>query len=231
MKPVLSLIVLGYKNFDVVTRNCLDSLRPWLKHPQIEILVVDNGSPDGAGVHTEEWCKNNAGASCLLSETNRGFAGGMNWGASHAQGEWLLLVNNDTVFPELALDALLRVLQEAPSNIAMVGPVTNAAGNGQRLWKPNASDSEWLQIAKQLHENPTHELMPAYRCDFFCIAIRRNVWIELGGLDTSLDLDTTKTLTSACDCGLLVTIKSSPMMCLYCTQAVLRSQVHQRHAR
>ena len=188
MKPVLSLIVLGYKNFDVVTRNCLDSLRPWLKHPQIEILVVDNGSPDGAGVHTEEWCKNNAGASCLLSETNRGFAGGMNWGASHAQGEWLLLVNNDTVFPELALDALLRVLQEAPSNIAMVGPVTNAAGNGQRLWKPNASDSEWLQIAKQLHENPTHELMPAYRCDFFCIAIRRNVWIELGGLDTSFGL-------------------------------------------
>lgn len=188
MKPDLSLIVLGYKNFDAVTRNCLNSLSTWLNDPHIEILVIDNGSPDGAGLLTEEWCKKNAGARCLLSETNRGFAGGMNWGAGHAQGEWLLLVNNDTVFPELALDAFLRVLSEAPSNVAMVGPVTNSAGNGQRLWKPGISHSAWLQIGKHLHENPTHEFLPAYRCDFFCVAIRRNAWTELGGLDVRFGL-------------------------------------------
>lgn len=188
MKPVLSLIVLGFKNFDAVTRNCLDSLRPWLNDSLIETLIVDNGSPDASGALTDEWCNNNPGARCLLSVTNRGFAGGMNWGASHAQGEWLLLVNNDTVFPELALDAMLRVLSEAPSNVAMVGPVTNAAGNGQRLWKPGTNHAAWMQIGKQIHETPTHEFMPTYRCDFFCIAIRRNVWIELGGLDASFGL-------------------------------------------
>jgi GT2 family glycosyltransferase len=30
--------------------------------------------------------------------------------------------------------------------------------------------------------------MPAYRCDFFCIAIRVDVWRQLGGLDTAFGL-------------------------------------------
>jgi GT2 family glycosyltransferase len=188
MKPTLSLIVLGYRNFETVTRACLESLVPWANHPAVEILVVDNGSPDDSAGLTEHWCASHPGFRTLGSMENRGFAGGMNWGASHAQGEWLLLVNNDTVFPAMALDAFLGVVQAAPVNVAMLGPVTNAAGNGQRLWKPGASISEWLRVGETLHAHPTHQLMPAYRCDFFCIAIRRNVWEQLGGLDCAFGL-------------------------------------------
>lgn len=188
MKPVLSLIVLGFRNFDAVTKNCLESLIPWANNPAIEIWVLDNGSPDDSALKTQAWCDAHPGFRCLLSDTNRGFAGGMNWGASHATGDWLLLVNNDTVFPKLALDAMLTVVQEAPSKVAMLGPVTNAAGNGQRLWKPDADHAQWLEIGYTLHQNPTHLLMPAYRCDFFCIAIKRAVWNELGGLDTVFGL-------------------------------------------
>jgi GT2 family glycosyltransferase len=107
----------------------------------------------------------------------------MNWGVSHARGQWIVLVNNDTVFPEYTLDALMRVIRQAPDNVAMLGPVTNAAGNGQRLWKPDATPSDWLEIGQWLNTNPTHHLIPAYRCDFFCIAIRQDVWLELEGLD------------------------------------------------
>lgn len=188
MKPVLSLVVLGYRNFDAVTKNCLESLLPWAGSAAVEIWVVDNGSPDDSAAKTRAWCDAHPGFRCLISEKNLGFAGGMNWGASHAQGDWLLLVNNDTVFPALALDALQRVVQSSPPQVAMLGPVTNAAGNGQRLWKPDADHAEWLQIGKQLHENPTHQLMPAYRSDFFCIAIKRAVWEQLGGLDTVFGL-------------------------------------------
>jgi GT2 family glycosyltransferase len=188
MKPVLSLVVLGFRNFETVTKQCLESLIPWANDPAVEIFVVDNGSPDNSATLTENWCLAHPGFHHLLSERNRGFAGGMNWGASHAQGEWLFLVNNDTVFPAGALDALLSVLQETPKNVAMLGPVTNAAGNGQRLWKPGATHADWMQIGKALHANPSHQLMPTYRCDFFCIAIRKNVWIQLGGLDLSFGL-------------------------------------------
>lgn len=188
MKPILSLIVLGYRNFETVTKVCLESLVPWGSDPAVEILVVDNGSPDGSADLTEHWCASHSGFRSLVSKDNRGFAGGMNWGASHAQGEWLLLVNNDTVFPAMALNALLRVVNAAPAHVAMLGPVTNAAGNGQRLWKSGATQAEWLCIGETLHAHPTNELMPAYRCDFFCIAIRRNAWQQLGGLDPAFGL-------------------------------------------
>lgn len=186
--PLLSLVVLGYRNFAATTGPCLESLSPWIHDPEIEILVIDNGSPDDSGALTAKWCAENPRVKALLSNTNRGYAGGMNWGAEQAQGQWLFLVNNDTVFPAHALDALKRIVRTAPPEVAMLGPVTNAAGNGQCLWSPGTSHAEWLEIGSMLHDNPTHQLMPTYRCDFFCIAIRRDVWIQLGGLDTSFGL-------------------------------------------
>lgn len=186
--PLLSLVVLGFRNFDVTTRACLESLVPWFDDAEIEVLVVDNGSPDDSAGKTAAWCAAHPRVKCLLSESNRGFAGGMNWGVTQAGGQWLLLVNNDTVFPAGTLDALKRTVREVPTDVAMLGPVTNAAGNGQRLWKPGATHEDWLQIGQWLNENPTHQLMPAYRCDFFCIAIRRDAWDRLGGLDLEFGL-------------------------------------------
>lgn len=188
MTCLISLVVLGFRNFENTTRPCLESLIPWLDDGEIEILVIDNGSPDDSAQKTQQWCDMHPQVTCLLSDHNRGYAGGMNWGATHASGKWLLLVNNDTVFPAYTLDALKRVISEVPSDVAMLGPVTNAAGNGQRLWKPGATLDEWLQIGAQLNQEPTHLLMPAYRCDFFTIAIRRDVWEQLGGLDLAFGL-------------------------------------------
>ena len=187
-RPLLSLVVLGFRNFEVTSKACLESLRPWFGDKDIEILVVDNGSSDGSAEKTADWCAAYTSIRCLLSDSNRGFAGGMNWGVSHAQGQWILLVNNDTVFPEYTLDALKQVIREAPANVAMLGPVTNAAGNGQRLWKPEATPADWLQIGQWLNTNPSHHLIPTYRCDFFCIAIRHDVWLELEGLDPAFGL-------------------------------------------
>jgi GT2 family glycosyltransferase len=186
--PLLSLVVLGFRNFEATTKPCLESLSPWLDDPDIEVIVVDNGSPDDSAQKTVQWCDVHPSVRCLASESNRGFAGGMNWGAEHARGRWLLLVNNDTLFPAHALDALQQVLRALPDEVAMVGPVTNAAGNGQRLWKPGSTQQEWLQIGAWLNTHPTRALMPAYRCDFFCIAIRRDVWDLLGGLDLQFGL-------------------------------------------
>ena len=188
MPIILSLVILGFRNFDQTTRPCLESLTPWLDDQDVEVIVVDNGSTDDSAQKTVQWCAVHSQTKCLLSESNHGFAGGMNWGAAQARGQWLLLVNNDTIFPPRAIEALKRVIREAPVDVAMLGPVTNAAGNGQRLWKQGATQEEWLRIGTWLNEHPIHQLMPAYRCDFFCIAIRRDVWEQLDGLDTAFGL-------------------------------------------
>jgi GT2 family glycosyltransferase len=186
--PLLSLVLLGYQKFEQTSSPCLESLRPWFDDPEIEVLALDNASPDGSGERMRRWCAAYPSVSFMQSEYNRGFAGGMNWGAQQARGQWLLLVNSDTEFAPQALDALKPVLRQVSSKVAMIGPVTNAAGNGQRLWRPEADKEEWLRIGATLHACPSGHLMPAYRCDFFCIAIRADVWRQLGGLDLAFGL-------------------------------------------
>ena len=186
--PLVSLVLLGYQKFEQTSSPCLESLSPWFDDPEIEVLALDNASPDGSGERMRRWCAAYPAVSFMQSEYNRGFAGGMNWGAEQARGQWLLLVNSDTEFAPQALDALKLVLRQVSSKVAMIGPVTNAAGNGQRLWRPEADKDEWLRIGEALHADPSGHLMPAYRCDFFCIAIRADVWRQLGGLDPAFGL-------------------------------------------
>jgi GT2 family glycosyltransferase len=187
-EPLLSVIVLGFRHFSQTTQPCIESLLPWANDPRVELFLTDNGSDDDSGVRARAWCEQHPEIKFLPSSKNLGFAGGMNWASSYASGEWLLLVNNDTLFPENALNALISVLQTVPSNMAMIGPVTNAAGNAQRLWLPNANTAEMLALGAQLNTSPTGHLFPVYRCDFFCIAVRKSVWQLLGGLDTHFGL-------------------------------------------
>ena len=112
----------------------------------------------------------------------------MNKAASEAQGRWLLLTNNDTIFPLHALDAMKKAILSAPENLAMRGPITNSAGNGQRLYDPSKSQLAWLELGAWLNKNPTGLYLSTYRCDFFCVAIRRDTWNLLQGLDISFGL-------------------------------------------
>jgi GT2 family glycosyltransferase len=106
----------------------------------------------------------------------------MNFGASLAKGQWLLLVNSDTIFAPGSLVALYHALLSQPYDVGMVGPVTNAAGNGQN-YKIGGNENEVLAKAKFIQEHPCHAFIPCYRLDFFCVAIRRSLWEQLHGLD------------------------------------------------
>lgn len=183
-RQLISVVVLGYNNFEKTTKPCLESLRPWVNDKDIEILVFDNSSSDGSKQKTEQWCQSQSGFNFHASDKNLGYAGGMNKASELTSGQWLLLVNNDTEFPTYTLDALKKAIRNAPSNTAMLGPITNAAGNGQRLYDPTKSKSEWLELGAWLNSHSTGMYIPTYRSDFFCIAIRRDAWSKLNGLDT-----------------------------------------------
>jgi len=57
----------------------------------------------------------------LQSEFNRGFAGGCNFGVQHATGEYLLILNNDTIHVKDWIKYLVE-LMESEKNISSVQP-------------------------------------------------------------------------------------------------------------
>ena len=181
--PWLSLVVLSFKRFDSTTGPCLATLAGADTDPGIEIVLVDNGSDDGAAQCCAEVAAARPRIRYAPQATNLGFAGGMNAGVDLARGDWVCLVNSDTLFPAGALAALQHTLRAVPPEVAMVGPVTNAAGNGQRLPLPGLELPAVPAIGAAAMRRHTGLVTPTYRTDFFCVAVRRAVWQQLGGLD------------------------------------------------
>jgi GT2 family glycosyltransferase len=71
---------------------CLESLRRQT-YPRVEVIVADNGSTDGS---LELLARDHAWVRVLPLGENRGFTGACNAGIQAAQGEFVVLLNNDT---------------------------------------------------------------------------------------------------------------------------------------
>lgn len=181
-QPYLDLILLCYGKFATMTKPCLDSILVDYGNANFRLTVIDNASYDNSAAELKDYLKPYPLVRTQFLEKNIGFAGGMNLGVSLADSEWILLVSNDTRIAPGSLVSLYNALREQPLDVGMVGPITNAAGNGQG-YELKGSAEQILADAKFVQQFPSHALIPSYRLDFFCVAIRKSLWDSLHGLD------------------------------------------------
>jgi GT2 family glycosyltransferase len=102
----VSILIVNFNGARVL-KNCLDSLQR-CGYADREVIVVDNASSDGSLdlLRKYPWAK------VIRSETNLGFAGGNNLGLRHCTGDYVLLLNNDTVVCAGFLEALCQYLSQ-----------------------------------------------------------------------------------------------------------------------
>ncbi|SCZ67287.1 hypothetical protein SAMN03097708_03117 [Thiohalomonas denitrificans] len=110
----LSIIIVNYNGghfFDA----CLRSIAEHVPFEH-EVIVVDNASSDGS---VEYLRSTHPEVTLIESQSNRGFAGGNNLAASYAKGNFLLLLNNDTIL----LNDLARALafMESDPSVGILG--------------------------------------------------------------------------------------------------------------
>lgn len=107
--PFFSVIIVSLNGGPVIAR-ALDALRAD-DYPRLEIIVVDNGSSDNLAevVRTRY-----PDARLIQSPVNLGFAGGNNLGIREAQGDILVLLNDDTEARPGWLAALAQAAAKYP---------------------------------------------------------------------------------------------------------------------
>jgi GT2 family glycosyltransferase len=133
--PTLSIVIVNY-NAQAHLENCLASLTsspPAIPH---DIVVVDNASTDGSvqAVRTR-W----PGIAIIEQPSNTGFAAGNNVGIRASTGTLILLLNNDTIVPAGAIDALVAALLAHP-DAAVAGPrLLDEAGRTELSFGPMIS--------------------------------------------------------------------------------------------
>jgi GT2 family glycosyltransferase len=106
--PIVSVVVVNYSTRDL-TLECLRSVYAEARLHAFELIVVDNASTDGSVKAIREEFPD---IRLTASTENLGFAAGNNLAAAEAQGEWLLLLNPDTIVLDGAIDTLLDFASE-----------------------------------------------------------------------------------------------------------------------
>ncbi len=107
--PVVSVIIVSY-NTREMTLEAIESAIEQTTLPH-EIIVLDNASNDGSA---EAIAEKFPDIQLFAEQDNHGFARGNNIAARTARGEFILLLNPDTIVLDGAIDKLIAFARSAP---------------------------------------------------------------------------------------------------------------------
>jgi len=179
-EPPRVSVVLVLHNRAELTLRCLRSLAAQAT-VSFEVIVVDNASTD----RTRDLIERLVGARVLVNPVNQGFLLAVNLAARVAQGELLLLLNNDAELMPGSLDAAVSVLRAMPDVGAVGGKLVLPDGRLQE-----AGSIIWRDGSCQGYARGEAPLAPEtmFRRDVdFCsgafLLTRRDLFVELGGFD------------------------------------------------
>ena len=88
----ISIIIPAY-NVEKYLRNCMDSVINQ-SYPEIEAIVVDDGSTDKTGLIADEYAKNDKRVK-VVHKNNEGPSSARNIGMMRASGEYVMFLDSD----------------------------------------------------------------------------------------------------------------------------------------
>jgi len=120
-RPLVTVIIPAY-NEEKNLSSLLDSLREQ-SYPNLEIMVVNDGSTDGTGGIVRDYMRQNTGIQLIdLPRPNHGKAVALNTGLSVANGDFVVVVDADGVVERNCIMRMVAALQQ-PNIIAVAGNV------------------------------------------------------------------------------------------------------------
>ncbi|HEY3268019.1 MAG TPA: glycosyltransferase family 2 protein [Armatimonadota bacterium] len=190
--PTISVIIVNFNACNVL-RDCLASLPESAPGYALETLVVDNASHDGS---VQMVCREFPWATVIANDRNLGFATANNQAMAVATGDFILLLNCDTIVHGDALGRMAGFLAAHPEAGAVSSVLLNGDGSYQqaayrfntlwsefcehtRLWKlPDRA-----RVIMRLSYPRPHEATLVDWVTGAVLMITRAVYDRVGGLD------------------------------------------------
>ena len=172
-----SIIILTYNKLNY-TKLCIESIRKYTDNGTYEVIVVDNNSSDG----TVEWLKKQRDIVTIFNNENFGFPKGCNQGIEVAEGENILLLNNDTIMTKNWLINMTKCLY-SNINIGAVGCVTNYCSNCQVIQAEYQTIDELFDFCEKYNVSNEELWEERLRLIGFCVLIKKEVVNKVGLLD------------------------------------------------
>ena len=190
----LSIVIICWNDLKVIDC-CLRSILEQTTDVDFEIIVSDNGSTDGSVDYIR---KHFAEVQIVENRENLGFAKGNNCGIRVARGEYVLILNPDTIILDHALNKLVAFADRNPEAGAFGCRVLNPDGSFQDPARPlptvlgglvSALCLRWLGYISEVFASDLYQGWDGQteRAIGFqsgcCILIRGDLLHRLGGFD------------------------------------------------
>ncbi len=179
-KPRVSIVIPVYGQH-VMTYTCLKSIAETCADESIEVIVIDDCSPEPAA----DALAPVQGINVVRNDVNLGFLKNCNKAASMASGDYVLILNNDIIVTPGWLRAMLDTFSER-ENVGMVGakliyPDGSLQEAGGIVWRDG---SAWNWGRNQDASRPEYNyLREVDYCSGACLLLQREFWNALGGFD------------------------------------------------
>lgn len=198
MAPRVSIVIVNWKT-PVLLARCLDSIKDDPQHRSFEIHVVDNFSQDDSVAMLK---RDYPYVELIENSDNLGFSKACNQVIPHARGEYILLLNPDTVVPQGAITALADFMDANP-DCGCAGPkVLNPDGTLQLACRrafPSVQAS-FFRLTYLSRLFPNHKLFSKYNLTYLdpeavaevdalsgsCMMARKTVVEKIGLLDEDI---------------------------------------------
>ena len=179
-QPLVSIIIPVYNELDY-TYNCIRSIFERTTISNYEIIVADDNSTEDMAVLNNDF----SNLIIIRNGTNLGFLQNCNHAATHAKGNYIVFLNNDTQVLDNWLSELLFVFDRFPK----------AGLVGSKLIYPNGLLQEaggiiWKDGGGLNYGNLDNPGSPEYNyikeADYVSgasLMIRKQLWNEIGGFD------------------------------------------------
>ena len=127
--PKASIVIVSYNNPEII-KGCIKSVLERSFYPNFEIIVVDNAS-NKKTQNVLDSLEKDKRIRVIRNKQNYGFAKGNNIGLHRAIGEYIILLNNDTLITPGWISRLIYHANK--KDVGLVGPVTNNIGNEAKI--------------------------------------------------------------------------------------------------
>ena len=119
MKKNLISVIIPIYNVEEYLEKCIDSI-VMQTYENLEIILVNDGSPDNCSDICEKWEKKDSRV-IYLQKKNGGLSSARNYGIEHCSGDYIVFVDSDDYIENNMIEELYNNLKENDSDVAICG--------------------------------------------------------------------------------------------------------------
>ena len=168
----VSIVIPVLDNLDL-TKQCIESIWKNTELAAFELIIIDNGSQE----ETKKYLQS-LNATLIRNDENQGFTKAINQGIEVSQGQYIFVLNNDTI---LYPDWLPRLTAAFDESVGAVGPVSNYV-----MGKQKVAVGRKDVLPEKIHQLVSLKKGETAETDLligFALMISRDAWKKVGKLD------------------------------------------------